>query len=115
MLGAEAGRAVRVESDVCVEILKESRVVLLEEMDIGVKAVDDGNGGGEETRPLSEDKGICGAILREQFAAQFVMNSPEIGFQLKATTEEGIGFCDFPLIEKERAQGDARLGIFVVA
>jgi len=81
LFGANAGGAVGIETDVGIEIFEERGIVLLEQMDIGEKAVNDGNGGRKKACFFGGREGFGKMFLVKQGASEFVMTQPQIGVE----------------------------------
>ena len=69
LFGAEAGGACRVEGEVGVEIGEEAGIIFLLQMDVGEKAVDDGDARSEQARLFGGGESVGETLLLEQSAA----------------------------------------------
>jgi hypothetical protein len=78
LFGALAGGAVWVEGDVRVEVGEEGGVVFLGEVDVGEKAVDDGDTGSEKAGLFGGVEGVWILLFEEEDAAEFVVADPKI-------------------------------------
>ena len=84
LLGADSSGAVGVKCEVGVEISEQSGIILLEQVNVGEKAVNDGRARSEDAGPFGGGKGVRKLILHEEEAAKFVMGEPEIGIEFQA-------------------------------
>ena len=84
LLGADSGGAVGVKGEVGVEISKQSGVILLEQVNVGEKAVNDRRARSKDAGPFGGSKGGGKLILHEEEAAEFVMGEPKIGVEFQA-------------------------------
>jgi hypothetical protein len=69
LFGAEAGGAGRIEGEVGIEIGEEGGIIFLLEMNVGEKAIDDGDARSEEARLFGGGESVREALLLEQSAA----------------------------------------------